>query len=250
MKMMLFYILIPCLSLFSISCAENEVADLNSAKGAFQRGERLAKSERYEEAISYFHQVKNKYPYSKYAIASELKVANIQFDRERFIEAETDYRLFKEFHPTHAEIDFVTFRLGLSYFKQLPDSIDRDLSIANKALLYFNEVINSYGSSQYLTEAKKYKAEALKKLAGKEEYIANFYFIRKKYESALGRYVSLLNKYPNIGFNKQALFGATVSAYRDKNYAAARKYFRKLAATFPNSSEKTAAEKELSRGGQ
>ncbi|MCB0422896.1 MAG: outer membrane protein assembly factor BamD [Bdellovibrionales bacterium] len=233
-----------------VHCAETEVVDVNSAQGAFQRGERLAKSERFEEAIAYFQQVKNKFPYSKYAVASELKIANIQFDRERFIEAETDYRLFKEFHPTHPEIDFVTFRLGLSYFNQLPSTIDRDLSIAHKAILYFDEVINSFSESKHVTEAKRYKQEALRKLADKEQYIADFYFIRKKYDSALGRYVDLLQKYPNVGLNKQALYGATISAYRDKNFAAARKYFQKLASTFPDSSERTKAEKELSSGSQ
>lgn len=250
MKISALLVILSLVTFGLFGCAESEVIDVNSAKGAFTRGERLAKNERFEEAIAYFHQVKNKYPYSKYAVAAELKVANIQFDRERYIEAETDYRLFKEFHPTHPEIDFVTFRLGLSYFKQLPDTIDRDLTLAHKAILYFDEVINSYSKSKYVPEARNYKREALKKLAGKEEYIANFYFIRKMYDSALGRYVDLLQKYPNIGYNKQALYGATISAYRDKNYAAARKYFQKLAATFPKSDERSKAEKELSDGKQ
>ena len=248
MKSKLLCTLVLVVSSLLLGCAEEEIVDINSAKGAFDRAEYLAKSERFEEAIAYYHQVKNKHPYSKLAVVSELRVADIQFKRERYIESEADYRLFKEFHPSHPKSDYVTYRLGLSYFMQLPSTVDRDLALAKKAILYFDEVIHSYKGSSFVPKAIEYRKKSLKMLAGQEEYIGNFYYIRKKHESAMLRYIELLKKYPNLGFQKRALYRATVSAYRHKDFATARKYFQKLAKAFPESKEKSDAEKELSRG--
>jgi outer membrane protein assembly factor BamD len=148
-------------------------------------------------------------------------------------------------HPSHPQSDYVTFRLGLSFFNQLPATIDRDLAVAERAILYFDEVVNTYPKSQYVTEARDYKTKALKMLADKEYYIANFYFIRDFYESALGRFEDLLNKYPKMGLDAKALYGATVSAYKIKELGKAKTYYQRLATEFKGSSEAEKARREL-----
>jgi len=242
-----FLVLSILLSFIISGCATNEKIDPATPEGAFKIAEKLEKNSRFEEALLHYADIKNKHPYSRFATESELKIADIHYKRESFPEAESAYRLFKEFHPKHAKIDYVTFRLGMSYFKQLPDTIDRDLTLADKAMLYFDEIASSYPNSEYLDKALKNKTKTLKMLAGKENYIANFYFIRDKYDSALGRYEGLLKTYPRLGYDKKALFGAAISAFRIKDGEKARKYFQLLSSRFPKSKEKKQAEKELSR---
>src|SRR5262249_18604911 len=155
-------------------------------------GEKFEKDERYEEAIAQFNTVKNKFPYSKLATEAELKVAEINFKREEFVEAQNAYQVFKEMHPSHPKIDYVTYRLGLSFFNQLPSTIDRDLAVAERAILYFDEVIQSYPQSSHVKDAREYKTKSLKMLAEKEYYVGHFYFIRDFYDSALTRFEGLL----------------------------------------------------------
>lgn len=233
-----------CWSLLA-GCSSTPDIDTSTPEGAYKLAEKYEKDERYEEAIAQYTQVKNKHPYSKLATESELRVAEIHFKREEFVESQNSYQVFKEMHPSHPQIDYVTYRLGLSFFNQLPSTIDRDLSVAERAILYFDEVVQSYPKSQYLSEAKENKQKALKMLAEKEYYIGHFYFIRDHFESALGRFEGLLDKYPGLGFDAQALYGASVSAFKMKEMTKAKNYFQKLESDFKDSSEAQKARREI-----
>lgn len=237
--------LLSSLFILLTSCASSEKIDTNTAEGAYKLGLVYAEDERYEEAIAQFQTVKNKFPYSRFATESELKVADIQFDRENFIEAQNSYQIFKELHPRHPKSDYVTYRLAMSFYKQLPSTIDRDLSLADQAILYFDEVMNSYSTSEYVEKARKKKTESLKMLAEKVLYIADFYFVRDFYDSALNRYEQMLKQYPGLGLNDRALYGAAVSAKKVKNKKKMEFYLSNLKDNFPKSKWTAKAKEEL-----
>ena len=226
-------------------CSSTPELDTATPEGGFKLAERYEKDERFEEAITQYTQVKNKHPYSKLATESELRIADIHFKRDEFIESQAAYQVFKEMHPSHPRIDYVTYRLGLSFFNQLPATIDRDLSVAERAILYFDEVTQSFPKSEFVKEAGENKQKALKMLAEKEYYIGNFYFIRDSYESALGRFEDVLKKYPKLGFDAQALLGAAVSAYKIQDLGKAKTYFQQLTSEHSNSPEAEKARREL-----
>lgn len=228
-------------------CASSAQIDTSTPEGAFKSAEEFEKDERYEESVVKYTDVKNKFPYSRFAILAEMKIADVQFKRESYIEAQYAYQTFKELHPKHPQIDYVTYRLGLSFFNQLPSSIDRDLSLADKAILYFDEVITSYPGSQYAKEARGKKIDALKMLAGKEIYIANFYFRKKQYESALGRYEAVIRNFANVeGFAATALIGAARAAKETGDRDKVSRFVKTLRAKFPQSDEASKAQSEFS----
>lgn len=233
---------------FFVACTSTEKIDTNSAEGAFKLAEKYEKDERYEEAITYFNEVKNKYIYSHLATESALRIADIEFTRENYVEAENAYKLFKEFHPDHTKADFVTFRLGASVFNQLPPTTDRDLKLASTAIDYFSQVITMYPHSKYVQEAISQKHKAEQMLADKAYYIADFYFIRKNWGSALGRFEDILSNHPKFGYDTKALYGATLSAYRMKEMEKAKKYFKRLLTEHPSSAELEQARNELADG--
>ncbi len=226
-------------------CSSTPDIDTSTPEGAYKLAEKYEKDERFEEALVQYSALKNKHPYSKLAAEAELRIADIHFKREEFVESQTAYQVFKEMHPNHGQIDYVTFRLGLSFFNQLPSTIDRDLSVADRAILYFDEVINAYSTSKYVSESKEFKEKALKMLAEKEYYIGNFYFIREHYESALGRFEVLLKTYPQLGLDAKALYGASVSAFKIKDLGKARKYYQQLISEFKNTTEAEKARREI-----
>lgn len=217
----------------------------DTPEGAFAIAEEFDKDERYEEAIRRYTEVKNKFPYSNFATKAELAIADVYFKQESYPEAQVSYQAFKELHPKSPQADYVAFRIGLSYFKQLPSTLDRDLTVAREAINNFDDVMKRFPDSQYVNEAAENKLSTLKLLAGKEEYIAAFYFKRQHFESALTRYEALISKYPKLGFDEKALYGAAVSAHKIGDDFKAKKYSTELLEKFPGSDEARNVKKEL-----
>lgn len=249
MKILNFPIVILLPLIFSLACSSSDKFDTSTPEGAFKSAEALEKDERYEEAIPRFQDVKNKFPYSRFATEAELKIADIHYASENFEEAQASYQLFKEFHPKHPRIDYVTFRLAMSYYMQLPDTIDRDISLTEKAILYFDEVVRNYPNSPHSKEASEKKIDCLKKQADKEMYIANFYFIRDMYDSALKRFEGVIKNYPNLGYEPKALYGAAKSAFETGEKDRGEQHYKNLRSAFPNSSEAKTASSEFRKYG-
>lgn len=225
-------------------CSTSE-RNSDTPEGAFAIAQEFDKDERYEEAIRRYGEVKTKFPYSKYATLAELATADAYFKQESFPEAQVSYQGFKELHPKHAQSDYVTYRLGLSFYEQLPESEDRDLTLAHSAILYFDEVLSQYPNSEYAKLAGEKRQESLRKLARKEIYIANFYFKREAYISALARYEGLLRTYPNVGYDAEALLRAAQSANRIGELDRAKVLAARLQSQFPETSEAKQVSEEL-----
>ncbi len=236
-------LLVSIISILSGCISADKKAD--TPEGAFAIAQDFDKEERFEEAIKRYQDVKNKFPYSKYATMSEISIADAHFKQESFAEAQVSYQAFKDLHPKHPQIDYVTYRLALSFFNQLPSSIDRDLALAQSSILYFDEVINQFPNSQYVKDSQEKREQTLKMLAGKEEYVADFYFTREIFESALPRYEGLLTKYPGLGFDARALSRAAICAAKVGDLDKSKKYLSTLKAKFPNSDELSSTKKEL-----
>lgn len=227
-------------------CASVTQHDTSTPEGAYNMALEYAKAHRYEEAISLLRQIKTKYPYSSYAARSELKIADLHFENNAFVEAEASYQLFRELYPRHPQMDYVTYQIGMSFFKQLPDTTDRDLSAAHEALSFFEALITSYPGSEYVQDARQKRQEILEKLAAKEIYIADFYRKRQDYGSALGRYEGVVQKYSETSYLPQALYGAAVTAARADEPIKSRNYAQTLRERFPNSPQVEMLKGELS----
>ncbi len=230
---LLFIFMISC---FLAACATDE-KNADTPEGAFKIAKEYEDAERFEVAIQKYSDVKNKFPYSSFATSAELAIADVQFKRESYPESQIAYQNFRDLHPKNVKIDYVIFKTGMSYFLQLPETIDRDLSLANDAIYSFNEVIKSYPTSSYLAEAREKREKAFVMLAQKELYVADFYFRQKKYQSALARYENAYTKYPGFGLDPRALLGAARSAHRAKNSAKQKLYVQLLVTKFSNSDE-------------
>ena len=125
----------------------------------------------------------------------------------------------------------------MSYYQQLPDTIDRDLSLANDAIYNFNELIKKYPASEYMAQAQDFRRKAFTMLNEKELYIADFYFKEKIFDSALARYESSYKKYNGFGFDPHAIEGAMKSAHELNNPSKEKQYSDILLNQFGESPE-------------
>lgn len=240
-NILLFFFLIT----FVLSCASLEPIDTGTPEGLYKMGKELMEQERFEEALANFNELKNKYPYNNLATDAELQIADIHFARENYVEAENAYKIFKEFHPKHSRIDYVTFQIAMSLYKQLPDSIDRDLNLADDAKIYFRQVYRAYPNSDYAGSAQDHEKKCQIKLARSIFYVAQFYYNTEHYESALGRYEDVIKKYPDTGLVPKSLYGAAMSAFKLNKKDQAKIYFGRLVSNYPDNQWTTRAKRAL-----
>jgi outer membrane protein assembly factor BamD len=227
--------------LFFAACSHQEV-NKEDPDSLYNEAESIFKDERYLIAIEKYRDIKNRFPYSARAVDSELRIADTYFAQENFLEAESAYEIFKELHPTHSRSDYVQFRIGLSYYKEIPDNSARDLSSAGRAIEAFSVLVEKFPNSEFVGKAKEYSLEARKKLGEHENYVADFYYQRKHYLSASYRYASLLKDFPNMGYEEEALYRLGRCYYHIRMYSNATEAFKKLIAQFPKTNFRAESE--------
>jgi len=228
-------------SLFGCSSKEK---NLNTADGLFEYAKEFDESERYEVALQKYAEVRNKFPYSSFATEAELAIADVHYKRESYTEAEIAYQNFRDLHPKHPKSDYVLYKIAMSYYMQLPETIDRDLTSGKDAIYHFSELIKIYPLSQFAVEAKTKREDVINRQAQKELYIADFYLKQKKYSAAYRRYENTLAKFPGLGYDPRAHLGAARSAKGLTDIESVKKHTSILFSKYSSSEEAKQAQKE------
>lgn len=191
--MKLVKILLVILSLSLISCATKRPQGATEAEVLFKEAEDLVSKSRYIQATEKLNTIRSQFPYSFYATHAELLQADVLFSQQNYAEAAAAYILFRDFHPKHEKMAYVIFRISESFYRQLPETFDRDLTAGIEASKYYEELINNYSNTEYVKDAQK-RIDAIKVMMVKKEvYIADFYFKTKDFAAAKGRYEGILS---------------------------------------------------------
>lgn len=179
-------------------------ADEKTAQELVNDGMEAFNRQSYRAAIESFDKLKNWYPFSKYAILAELKIADAHFYLEEYEAAITAYESFENLHPRNEATPYVVFQRGLSYYKQM-ETVDRDQTSAKKAIEIFTRLKKMYPDSEYTVQADSYIRLSLKNMAGHEFYVGEFYFKDKHYQAAVVRFRNVVSSYPDVGLTQKAL---------------------------------------------
>jgi outer membrane protein assembly factor BamD len=159
---------------------------------------------KYGKAIEKFQKLKDYYPFSKYAILAELKIADAHYQREEYEEAAFAYENFEQLHPRNEAIPYVIYQIGRCYYDKI-DSPDRDQTSAQKALETFQRLVKQFPGDQYSTRVAEHIKTAQKSLAGHAYVVGVFSYNTKHYKAALHRFMSIISDYPDVGYHQKAL---------------------------------------------
>ncbi|MEW6056023.1 MAG: outer membrane protein assembly factor BamD [Bdellovibrionota bacterium] len=214
-------------------CSGKEI-DEGNVQELYTDAEDDIKDKRYLLALDKLKTIKNKFPYSHLATQAKLRIADVYFAEENFIEAASAYESFRDMHPKHEKADYVIFQIGESYFNQLPGTVDRDITGASKSIEAYRELLTLYPKSQYADQAKQHLAEAHEKLAGKEQYVADFYFKRDMFDSAAARYEKITNQFSGTSVEQYAYWQWAQSLIEQEKIDEARHVFRVYLARHPH----------------
>jgi outer membrane protein assembly factor BamD len=167
-------------------------------------GIRDLESARYKSAVEAFQNIKDRYPYSKYAIIAELKMADALYFQNEYDLAYEAYDEFEKLHPKNEDIPYVIYQKGMCQFVQIK-SIDREQGHTRNAQQEFERLVRRFPRDDYANRARRNIRKCLIFLAEYELYVGNYYFKRGYYQAALGRYLYIMENYPDMGQYHEAI---------------------------------------------
>jgi outer membrane protein assembly factor BamD len=179
-----------------------------TAKQNYDKGLAELKDENYLEAQKYFSFVKQKFPFSKYAVLAELALADTKFERGSYQEAIDAYKTFQRLHPTHEKVEdgYVGHRICQCYVQEMPDdwflvppASEKDQTPVRDAYREVTDFLDKYPDSKYLAEAKKTRREVTRRLIAHEMYVARYYLDQDFPKAAVLRIEGALRRYPDSG---------------------------------------------------
>ena len=179
---------------FFTGCSTVHVNE-NDPVSLLNEAEQEIKSDHYQLAVDKLRVIKNKFPYSSVAVDAQLRIADVYFMQESYVESAASYEAFRDLHPKHEKTPYAMFRIGKSYYNDIPSTVARDLTPAQKALDAYKNYLTHYPSGPDTTEATQDIAEIRNLLANKELSIGDFYFNRDFYDSAKPRYKKIVELY-------------------------------------------------------
>lgn len=158
----------------------------------------------YRDAIEAFQKLRDFYPFSKYVILAELKIADAHFRLKEFEEAAAAYEQFESLHPTNEAIPYIIYQIGSCYFERI-ETVDRDQTATRNALEAYRRLIRHYPDDEYARKAESRVIACQKNLAGHEFYVGEYYFKEGQYKAALSRFKSVVTDFPDVGIQQRAL---------------------------------------------
>jgi len=211
-----------------------------NAQRAYETGMQQYQKGNYLEAAKYFTTVKRRFPYSQYAILSELRIADASFQREQYLEAIDGYKLFIKFHPSNENVPYSQYQIALAHFNQgpedwwfLPPSHEKDLSAVVDGLKETQKFLKLYPASGLLPKAKKLLEKCERKLGDYELYVAKFYIQRSQWAAALGRLEYMVQSYTTLANDEELLYRLGSVYAAAGRHPQARLVFEKLKALKP-----------------
>ena len=210
--------LVLALALALVACGGKSTGAVDysvSAQRNYEKGLKELDRKDWVAASKYFGFIKSRFPYSKYAVLAELRLADAEFGAGQYLEAIDSYKLFIKFHPTHDQVvnGYAAFRIGEAYAKQLPGdfwilppSYEKDQSATEDAEDELRQFLEKYPDSPHQKKAKELLATVGRRLAAHEWYVARYYWDRGKPMGTVLRLRRLLERYAGVGYDEEALW--------------------------------------------
>jgi len=192
------------LALFFTGCSWFQHTEEKTAQELVSDGISDYRDGDYKDALESFEKLKDWYPFSKYAILAELKIADAHYKLKQYDEAVFAYQDFENLHPRNEAIPYIVYQIGSCHFEQI-ETVDRDQKNAQQALMTFRRLKKQFPESVYAVKAQENIKQCLKSLAGHDLYVGLYYYKTKHYKAALDRFKSIISDYSDVGIHNEAL---------------------------------------------
>jgi outer membrane protein assembly factor BamD len=211
-----------------------------SAKELYESAMEEFDDEDCVEAEKLFEDVRRQYPYSKYAVDSELRIADCKFVKGNNAEAAVAYQQFVKAHPTHVDADYAAFRRGMAYVEMIPGdwfimppSYERDQSATRDARQAFSTFLKTYPESRFRERASEELIAVVDALVRHEMYVAEFYLKRDLRKAASVRLEGIWVSFPESTLVPDAMFMQATTFLEMGEKEEARRIFGEIVRRYP-----------------
>lgn len=215
------------LLILPLSGCYQQVATYTSDRGLYQKGMIDYYSNKKQTAISNFDKINQQFLTSQYRSLSILALADSNLELNTNASLNQSFSFYNSFISSETSSSYVPYSLSRLLIISLRNNEKQFFGTslkADRANSYFKEIIDNYyrlflfyPSSKYFEDTKEYYEIAQDILAEHELNIANWYYDKNLYQSAILRYNYLLKNYTYFSKKKIAL-AKLIELYRKINF--------------------------------
>ena len=188
---------------FKKSIVKEKSLDLQ-VQEAYKEGMEALEGNDVIYAAKKFNEAETLFPQSEWAPKSALMAAYSYYVQDYYSDAIAELIRFIRVYPSHKDLDYVHYLLGICYFEQIVDE-KKDLQSIKNAKTKFLFVLNKYPKTEYALDAE-FKLNLINDiLASKEMYIGRYYFEKKKWIAAIRRFRTVIDEYDTTVYTPEAL---------------------------------------------
>jgi len=214
--------------------SENAKRDYDAAMDDFD-------DKNWEAARQKLSEVKRKYGYSRYARLAELRLADADYEQDKFPEATAGYKAFVHDYPNDPEIPYARYKVTMTQYDAvsasflLPSLEERDLAYVNDAHASIRAFLNDYPNSEHAPQLAYMQAVVTGLLARHELYVARFYLDRGQFPAAVARIQYAIRNYPNSGLEPEGMVLLAEVYLKQKEREKARSVLLLVLTRYPTS---------------
>ena len=155
-------------------------------------------------AAKKFNEAEILFPQSTWAPKSALMAAYSYYTQDYYQDSIAELERFLKVYPSHKNLDYVYYLLGICYYEQIVDEKKDTRSILS-AEENFEKVIKKFPNTQYALDSE-FNIDLINDiLASKEMYIGRYYFDKKKWIPAINRFRKVVDDYDTTIYVEEAL---------------------------------------------
>jgi outer membrane protein assembly factor BamD len=249
-----FFVVVLILAVFSASCGKKATVRTGDAgpfepEKAFERANQNLEEKDYEKARNLFLEIRNRDLTQKYAPLAQLKIADSYIKEDEPDLAVAEYRKFIELYPTNKYAPNAQYQIAMAHFNQI-ESPERGYGAAGKALDEFMRLKEIYPRNQYRDVIDLNIEKCVNTIADYEFLVGKFYFDRKAYKGALGRFRGILMNMPDYKAKADVFYFMALSYKGLGDTEKAEKYLKLVVEKYSDRAIAKEAEKQLQRLGK
>jgi outer membrane protein assembly factor BamD len=234
--------------------ARSALSYTENAQRAYDEAMKEYQSHNWLEAQNLMREVKRKYHFSKFAKLAELRIADADFEQEKFAEAIRGYRQFVHDHRSDPEeVAYARSKIAEAQYKQisesflLPTADERDQAVILDAFKELKGFVHDYPNAKESPKIRELLAEVTARLMRHELYVARFYLQRDNFQAAVYRVQYAMRNFASppsakesdeaidSGLEAEALLLLGEVYLKMKKYPEARESFTAIVREYPRS---------------
>lgn len=183
----------------------------DDARTAYNEALKSFQAREWDDAKALFTDIKKLFPYTRYARLAELRLADINFEQEKFADSVTSFREFISNHKNDPEIEYARFKVSKALFKDIDDTIflppqeERDQATALEAYKELRNFLRDYPRTRYEKEVRYMYEVVVGRLVRHELYVARYYLRADNFPAAVARVDYAVKTFPGSGLEPEAL---------------------------------------------